>query len=736
MAFSTSSKVLHVLSICFWICGVKATDTDMIMDAELLQQTTCLLPASSFDAYPLDQLPNWLNVPKLVRVKDHFGRENIVVNFLTVSGWAYGLQSKVPDHDAGNWYNEMCVSFLSEATDDFFGRVWPRGTKRRRMQQKFLQQARCLGGLKTASDATNTPLVQSAKVRVFVGGQRGGMVEWEQNHRGKGNMLEKLSVSGNDIEHTVVSVDDAVLLEQTLMYEIPDAMKHMWMRERGDLKLDLLMARTVRVEGSNVTSGAAVRMFSTEPVSLKARPVRVNLPAARRLMENFFPESPSFDIGGAKLHHCVSLDHMRPAEPDAALKKLRMFAHVERNQTAQSFFQRFSETESSTTHDAKTFGDSETGAPGTLTDLFDEIVWEVMQYPAAGIELVYHSRFRWFLAALDALYPFYAMIQSQVAGQYPSKRFRETKSHLALILCHIVSGSAVLYIGSFLHIDNAVKEVYEWDDVNVSWRRPLYYTFAICGALHSMTVWGVVSKVMGEKRITLPMYCSAGIVNLSNSIWILVSPTLENSFRLWGSMNVFIMVRFLVVVMIPLAIDWELLYTYVILAAGYAVYPATKQSEYVIFFLVVIPVLYGPFHERLAYLFGYGVEDELGENRTGTKNIKAYSACSCFWKSRRNKLNKKWHGPMQRLKSIKGIGKMEKEQKKKRRRAFMHAFMRMPSVRVIKETTNEIHVAPASNEDYPMGESSVTDARLEIVDVDQLENSKEDISQKIQVESC
>ena len=738
MVFSTPSKAL--LSLCFWVSSIKATDTNLLMDAEFLQQTTCLLPANSLDAYPLDRLPSWVNAPKLVRVKDHFGRENIVVSFLTVSGWAYGSQNT---YDAGDWYNEMCVSFLSDVTDDFFGRVWPRSTKRRRNQQKFLQQARCLGGLKEGGNLTNTPLVQRAKVKVLLGGRRGGMVEWEQQRRGKGAVVEKLPVSGSDIERMLVSVDDEVLLEQRLMHEIPETTKHMLVREKMGLELDLLMARTMRVEGSNVTSGAAVRFFTTEPTSLKTRPVRVNLSPSGRLMEKFFPETPSFEIAGANLHQCVSLDRMRPAEPDVASKRLRMFGRVNPNETAVSFFQQFSGAQSSTmdtTDDANIFGDSETGPPGTLTDLFDEIVWEVMQFPAAGVEHVYHSRFRWFLAVLDALYPFYAMVQQRVAGKYPSERFRETRAHLVLMLFHILFGSAVLYIGCYIHIDNVVKEVYEWDDINVPWRRPLYYAFGVCGALQAITVWCVTSKVMGEKRITLPLYFSAGVVNMINSILIFISPTLENAFRLWGSMNVFIMVRFLFVTMIPLAIDWELLYTYVILAASSMVYPVTKQSEYVFFFLVVAPIVYGPIHEYSAKLFAYDVDDELGENRIAAKNIKGYRACSCLWKKRHRKLVRKWSTPsLQRRASLSKIGHMvtkvlatDHKLKLQRRRAFFYAFMRMKHVHDNKVASDANDGAKTNTDEDIVATPSVEKPHLEEVVMDLQENNGSVGDQKVQ----
>ena len=45
-------------------------------------------------------------------------------------------------------------------------------------------------------------------------------------------------------------------------------------------------------------------------------------------------------------------------------------------------------------------------------------------------------------------------------------------------------------------------------------------------------------QVMGERRITIPLYTAAGVTNLVNAITLLAEPSLKNAFLAWGSVNV------------------------------------------------------------------------------------------------------------------------------------------------------------------------------------------------------
>ena len=96
-----------------------------------------------------------------------------------------------------------------------------------------------------------------------------------------------------------------------------------------------------------------------------------------------------------------------------------------------------------------------------------------------------------------------------------------------------------------------------------------------------------------------------------------MNPTLRNAFYLWGSINVFIYVRFQILFFGLLKLDWALNYTYSILAAAAISYPLTMQDP-LVYWMLVLPVLYGPFHERICRWFGWVVEDDI----TGTHQPK------------------------------------------------------------------------------------------------------------------
>eukprot|EP00121_Abeoforma_whisleri_P006453 Awhi_evm2s5870 len=125
---------------------------------------------------------------------------------------------------------------------------------------------------------------------------------------------------------------------------------------------------------------------------------------------------------------------------------------------------------------------------------------------------------------------------------------------------------------------------------------------------------------VGEKRITIPLYLGAGLVNCANSLTLLISPNLSNAFLLWGSMNTFVYVRAYVLPLSLLYIDWELVYTYGLLSAFATTYPLTLQSPFT-FLLIPLPIFYGPIHERFCSIFGWKVEDTLNGNKPSEKNL-------------------------------------------------------------------------------------------------------------------
>merc|ERR1711904_472720 len=203
------------------------------------------------------------------------------------------------------------------------------------------------------------------------------------------------------------------------------------------------------------------------------------------------------------------------------------------------------------------------------------------------------------MVVADCLYLLFAFWQKRRQGQFPSKRF-DGFWYRANVMFHVLTGSVVIYLGIYFHIGNELQEVYEHDDTHDASRRILYFVFAGAALLHSATVFAMVRNVMGEKRITIPLYASAAIVNVVNAGRLLMEPTLAHAFWLWGSMNVFIFVRAQIAALYFASIDWELLYTYGILAAAFVTYPLTMQIEW-IYLMLLSPVCYAPFHERICH---------------------------------------------------------------------------------------------------------------------------------------
>ena len=152
-----------------------------------------------------------------------------------------------------------------------------------------------------------------------------------------------------------------------------------------------------------------------------------------------------------------------------------------------------------------------------------------------------------------------------------------------------------------------------------SYQESLFYTMGAMTCCHTATILPMAPHVMGEKRITTPLYIGAGLINLHNGIILILDPSLENAFLLWGSVNTFVYQRVLLVGLMFSNLDWELLYTYSLLSAASITYPLSFQSQYV-YMLVILPILYGPFHEKISERFGFPIEDTAGGNVPSEKN--------------------------------------------------------------------------------------------------------------------
>lgn len=114
---------------------------------------------------------------------------------------------------------------------------------------------------------------------------------------------------------------------------------------------------------------------------------------------------------------------------------------------------------------------------------------------------------------------------------------------------------------------------------------------------------------MGERRITIPLYLCAGLVNAYNAAMLLAAPNLHNAFLMWGSINTFVFVRLQLFLLSLAVVDWSLVYTFALIAAAGVTYPLTRQSVHTFWITVCFPALYAPFHERVCVLLRWEPDD-------------------------------------------------------------------------------------------------------------------------------
>ena len=240
--------------------------------------------------------------------------------------------------------------------------------------------------------------------------------------------------------------------------------------------------------------------------------------------------------------------------------------------------------------------------------------------PARGYEAPFVTRARTCACVLCLLYPLIIGTQRKINhGKFPSTRFDSMRGSIWL---HILVGSIIIFYVPFLHFEDLVAPVSAKAD-EALWRQLSYLVLAYSGIIHSLTVLKVVGKVMGEKRVTVALYLGAGAINMYNSVELALDPGLRKAFLLFGSMSTFVYVRFFIVAFGFSKIDWELNYTYSILAAAATAYPLSQQRP-VVYTLLAMPVLYGPFHERVCRWLGWDPEDTLGGNMPSNKNLALY----------------------------------------------------------------------------------------------------------------
>lgn len=385
-------------------------------------------------------------------------------------------------------------------------------------------------------------------------------------------------------------------------------------------ELSLGPTETVHTHNSLAGHGYVGRVFTKESYTFQAVAARVELDEVR------YNQLFDANISTSDLHDCFTVERLfSGGSSTAAVRLTGLFDDA----VPQSEF-------TASLDDARLDSALElsTKADSNLEELFWQR-YKLLVDPPAVLQPSYAFVVRSVSMVLDLLYPFFVTAQRRLAGAFPSNRFNKMRIP---IWVHFLSGSVVLYTGVALHVADlsagnlhgtGASAGFSWtrvtqteDEAADSWRRPIYYAMAVATLIHCCTVYNVLPKVMGEKRITIPLYFCAGMVNLWNAIRLLANPNLHNAFLVWGSVNTFIYVRWQVFLLCFSYIDWELIYTYGILAAAFVSYPLSMQSEW-IFLMLAAPCIYGPFHERICGWFGWYVEDEIGGNKPNKdKNMK------------------------------------------------------------------------------------------------------------------
>lgn len=343
--------------------------------------------------------------------------------------------------------------------------------------------------------------------------------------------------------------------------------------------------------------GLIMRVYNLPGTSIDFRPVNMHVNA--KVFNHLFNAS----IVEGDIHTCFSFE--RPSQDNSPLPILIENLY-DAARPADAFYQTMDSLPASQTLvESLRIGHVRRGSFNLETEMFHAA--DLAVNPLAVLQPKWASYFRTVVMILDFCYPFLASLQKVMNGVYPSHRFDTMRRTIQL---HALVGAIGIYSGCALHIHELTYGMIREADDDDDWRQALYYCFGVAMLIHCLTVFLVLPKVMGERRITMPLYLGAGLINLYNAIQLLVTPNLANAFFLWGSVNVFIFVRFQVFLLCFARIDWALVYTYGILAAAATIFPLTLHDPNV-YWLLALPIIYSPFHESIAPLFGWSLEDDI-----------------------------------------------------------------------------------------------------------------------------
>ena len=197
------------------------------------------------------------------------------------------------------------------------------------------------------------------------------------------------------------------------------------------------------------------------------------------------------------------------------------------------------------------------------------------------------TAYRWCLVGLDLAYLFLGFAAAK-ERKYPASRHRNSFISKLWVGNHIALGATVVYGGAVTFVlDNQTVSFQ-----NCTWVLRL---IAVAAVLHAVTVPGMLSKVPGCRKLTVPYYVGVTFINLFTAVQVLCTPSVQNLMLLWGSFSAFVYVRFFVFCfhIVSGGADFMVVYT---LAMGLAGYFATVANGLngLSLLIIITPIVFAP----------------------------------------------------------------------------------------------------------------------------------------------
>ncbi|CAJ1966062.1 unnamed protein product [Cylindrotheca closterium] len=588
---SLALPLLLALLSSHWMQTANAMESfqtfESMLYAKAFHITICLQDASSSTS---QQLPDWLvEKPTIIKSesndKDKPEEEYYVAMFTEIIFSAGDTE-----------LSELCQAYLVENEEEGTGNI-----AKFLPQAKRIQSSRCVGlPLAGYDDATHTISreLNSEGRAVYRSELNGRFLYAEKPMKGLPiDLASTATIESFDTFHT----HHSLFRNETKAEDAPVSAANADNSTNSTNGDRATGATNWTLNEGHPYYGYLMRIDFPHPTDINVYPVQVSL-------GDIFQEKVNPHLDASKLDFCFSIETSFETPKGGLLSAI-----YNEDMTPQELYSSLTEDDI-----LKSLNLDESGFHkiNLEEEVYDIMKKYVNPFGAAGFELPFMSRFRYATAILDILYIFFAMAQRKMSGQYPSKRF---DSFRMVMITHVITGMLVIYIGTFFHIENEIKAVSVGED-RAMYRQILYYIMGAAGIGHTLTVTMALSKVMGERRITIPLYSIAALINITNGIKLVLDPNLQKCFLLWGSMNVFVYVRAVCTILCFAYVDWELVYTFGITMAAFIAIPLSNQDP--LWFISLAGIfVYAPFHDTICEKIGWAVEDHMNGNKPTRKNV-------------------------------------------------------------------------------------------------------------------